>query len=343
MKSLKSCLMFIVICLCVYILIIARPLLIPFVIALFVWYFIHVLTVMFKKLSVCGKKLPDVLCILLALVTIFSLITVAFNILVSNINQVIAAAPAYQDKLVRLINTGVDVLELEEVPSVSEIIKRINLAKIITSMATALTSIAGNIGIIFLYVMFILLEQKSFDKKITALCKDPEKETFIRKIVKRLDKDIRQYITIKTLLSFCTAFLSYLIMAFMKVDFAVFWAFIIFIFNFIPTVGSILATIFPSILALIQFEAFTPFAIVTGGIMSVQFAIGNIIEPKLMGNTLNLSPLVIILSLTIWGTIWGITGMFIGVPLMAVLMIVMSHFKSTQPMAILLSQQGILK
>ncbi|MCD6459631.1 AI-2E family transporter, partial [bacterium] len=341
--SLRSYLLFLVICVSVYILIIARPLIIPFVAALFVWYFIHALAVSFKKISIRGKKLPDIICLVFALVTIFSLIAVSFNIIISNINQVIDAAPVYQAKLVKIINRGVDIIGLKEVPSVSEIINKINFGKIITSIATALTSIAGNIGIIFLYVLFILLEQKSFNKKITALCLNSDRETFVRKIINRIDKDIRQYITIKTLLSFSTAFLSYLIMAFMKVDFAVFWTFLIFIFNFIPTIGSILATIFPSILALIQFEAFTAFAIVTGGIISVQFVIGSIIEPKLMGSTLNLSPLVIILSLTVWGTIWGITGMFLGVPLMAVLMIVMSHFNQTRPIAVLLSQKGILK
>ena len=343
MKSLKSCLIFFVICLSVFILIIARSLLIPLFIALFVWYFIHVLTVNFKKVSIKGRKLPDILCLLFALVTIFSFITIFFNIILSNINQVIAAAPVYQQKFVRLINIGVDVLELEEIPTVSEIVNKINLTKIVTSMAGALTSVAGNIGIILLYVMFILLERKSFDKKITALCSNNDQEMFIRKIIKRIDRDIRQYLVIKALLSVITAFFSYLIMAFMKVDFAVFWAIIIFIFNFIPTIGSILATIFPAVLALIQFEAFTPFAVITGGIMSVQFVIGNVIEPRLMGTTLNLSPLVILLSLAVWGSIWGITGMFIGVPLMAVLMIIMSHFSRTRPIAILLSQQGILK
>ncbi len=95
-------------------------------------------------------------------------------------------------------------------------------------------------------------------------------------------------------------------------------------------------------LTLIQFETFTPFLIVGIGLISAQFIVGNVIEPKLMGKTLNLSPLVVLLSLALWGGLWGIPGMFLCVPIMVIFLIVLSHFSATRPLAVLLSERGEL-
>jgi len=118
---------------------------------------------------------------------------------------------------------------------------------------------------------------------------------------------------------------------------------VIFVMNYIPVVGSILGTVFPSLLALIQFDSFYPFIIVTGLICLMQFLTGNILEPRVMGNRLNLSPLVILLSLTLWGAIWGIVGMFLCVPIMVIVMIVFSHFSKTRAIAVMLSKNGKIK
>jgi predicted PurR-regulated permease PerM len=118
---------------------------------------------------------------------------------------------------------------------------------------------------------------------------------------------------------------------------------LIFLLNFIPSIGSIIATIFPTILALVDGNSLWPFIIVGGGITALQFAIGNIIEPRLMGNTLNLSPLIILLSLALWGSIWGVAGAVLCVPITVICTIVCSYFPTTRPIAVLLSKNGQLK
>jgi len=134
--------------------------------------------------------------------------------------------------------------------------------------------------------------------------------------------------------------LSYIILIFLGVDYSEFWAFLIFLLNYIPTVGSLIATIFPALLALIQFESFTYFLIVFVSIALIQFIIGNIIEPRLMGRSLNLSALVVLFSLALWGSIWGVVGMFLCVPITVILMIIFSNFEKTRPIAVLLSSNG---
>ena len=113
--------------------------------------------------------------------------------------------------------------------------------------------------------------------------------------------------------------------------------------NFIPTIGSIIATLFPAMLALIQFDTFGPFFIVLAAVGSIQVVVGNVLEPKLMGNTLNVSPFVVMMSLTLWGSVWGIAGAFLSVPITVILLIIFAHFEKTRYIAVLLSGDGSLK
>ena len=129
----------------------------------------------------------------------------------------------------------------------------------------------------------------------------------------------------------------------MDVDFAGVWGLIIFLLNFIPTVGSIIATIFPALIALAQSDGYTLFFIVLGGIGVVQLCIGNILEPRLMGSSFNLSPIVILLNLALWGYVWEIPGMFLCVPFLIIVTIILSHFPQTRPIAIILSSDGRLR
>ena len=127
------------------------------------------------------------------------------------------------------------------------------------------------------------------------------------------------------------------------VDFAGFWAFTIFLLNYIPTVGSIIATLFPAVLALIQFDTFAEFFIVLIAVGAIQLVVGNVLEPKMMGSTLNVSPLIVMLSLTLWGSIWGVAGMFLSVPITVIMLIIFAHFEKTRYLAVLLSGDGDLK
>ena len=191
-----------------------------------------------------------------------------------------------------------------------------------------------------IYVIFLLIEQRSLESKLDALFQDNERRIKIHEILSEIQKDIETYIAIKTLLSFVTGVLSYLILIYIGVDYSEFWAFLIFLLNYIPTIGSLIATIFPALLALIQFESVTSFLIVFISIAFIQFLIGNILEPRLMGRSLNLSALVVLLSLSLWGSIWGVVGMFLCVPITVILMIVFSNFEKTRPIAVMLSSNG---
>ena len=156
----------------------------------------------------------------------------------------------------------------------------------------------------------------------------------------KIEWSVARYLGIKTLVSLITGFFSYLVFAFCDLNFAVFWAFLIFLLNYIPTIGSLLATIFPAVFSLLQFGDFSIGLIIFFVVGFIQVIIGNFLEPKWLGNSMNISPLLSIISLVFWGAIWGTTGMIISVPVTVVILIILSKFESYQSLAILLSEKG---
>ena len=162
----------------------------------------------------------------------------------------------------------------------------------------------------------------------------------VDKLLEKIGGSVSNYLRLKTLVSLVTGILSYIALWMIGVDAPEFWAFLIFILNFIPTIGSLVGTVFPAIFCLFQFGEFLPSILVLSIVGVIQLLVGNFLEPKLMGSSMNISPLVTILSLSIWGAMWGITGMILSVPITVIMIIILSQFERTKPVAIMLSEKG---
>ncbi|MBX2849195.1 MAG: AI-2E family transporter [Acidiferrobacterales bacterium] len=325
-----------------YVMVVGKAFLVPLAVAVMIWYVINALSRTFAKIIPWVEK-KNWLTTLVSLVSIGMFITFAIDMVQRNITDVSAAAPAYKANFDILANKLVTQFGLESVPNLQELIDGIEVAPLISKLASSFTSMISNIFLVLIYVLFLMLEQGTFTKKITAIFPNKEKRSSILSILSHAQEDIQTYLWIKTLTSSVTGVVSYLVLLAVGVDFAGFWAFTIFLLNFIPTVGSIIATLFPALLALIQFDTFLQFFIVLVGVGAIQVMVGNFLEPKLMGNSLNLSPFIVIISLTLWGSVWGIAGMFLSVPITVMLLIIFAHFKGTRYLAILLSGDGSLK
>ena len=328
-----------ILALTVVLLVQGRELLIPIALAVLIWYLINAIARAVDQM-IPGYKLPHWLGLSVALIIMAFAFWGVGKMIGGSIAGVSEAAPLYQQNLDDLIRRAATFVGIDEVPTMADVFDKVGPQAIITRIAETAASVAGRIGIILVYVMFLLLEEKSFNRKLSALFPDKAREASVRKILHKIQGDVQTYLALKTMMSVLTGAISYAVLIMIGVDFAAFWAFLIFLLNFIPTIGSLVGVIFPALLTIIQFNALGPFVIVLASLGVTQFVIGNVLEPRLMGNSLNLSPLVMILSLSLWGQIWGIVGMFLCVPIMVMLMIVFAHLPYTRPVAIAMSSNG---
>jgi AI-2 transport protein TqsA len=340
MKVIKFAAAAVLVVLTVQVMVVGRSILVPLVTALFAAHLVNAVTAYSRRLRVFGRPLARTVRAAAALVLVYLLASLGIQLVVSNSSQLIAAAPLYENNLRMLAAQAGDWLGLDPAAMLDSPFERGRLTALLRSIALSLTGTLGGFGTVAIFTIFLLLEQHSVEKKIVALFPEERRQATVRRILDRVESDVQTYILLKAVLSAATTILSYAVMKAVGLDLAEFWAVLIFFLNFIPYVGAWSGVVFPALLATMQFDTLRPILLTIGLLTVVQFTGGTIIEPRVMGSRLNLSPIVVLLSLGAWGSIWGVAGMFLAVPMMVVLMIVCAAFESTRPIAILLSADG---
>ncbi|MEM8771973.1 MAG: AI-2E family transporter [Pseudomonadota bacterium] len=332
---------------------IGRGVLIPFVIAGFLCFLIYTLKDNVRRTPYVGRYIPNWLGFLLAFALIGGGIMLLVEIVKSNVEDVLAAWPEYEQRLraiasdlVHYISTS-PMVPAEVMGSIEQIQQSaIDLIRpVLSRAASSLTGLTSNFLTfitIFLYLIFMLIERGRIFRKINLLGADERERKVINETISDIGVLVRQYITVKTISNLVTATISYAIMLLIGIQFAGFWALLIFILNYIPIFGAASAITLPVLLALVQPEGggvrMAVIALVS--LIGAEQVMSNGIEPRLVGRTLNLSPLVVLFSLGVWGSLWGFAGLLLSVPITVTVMLVLTQFKSTRPIAIMISDNG---
>ncbi len=330
---------------------------IPLVIAYFLFFIFEPFNNYLEK-----KKFPQSITTIIDLIIIILLIWGISRFIIESFSQFGDTMPVYEQKLNSIVSNAAKSFGITE-----PLLANFNIKSILADIdyggiASGLFSSTLSIFSSSFFVLFFFIFVSSGHKKIIEAIKkrfiqthatesvnnllndadenddsfveavevqiEAEKGKEIEQTFKDITHQVQQYITTKTLISLITGLLVALVLWLFDVDFLIVWAVLAFVLNFIPNIGSAIAVLLPSIMALIQYESFTYALIIAGIITVLQNIMGNIVEPKIYGNKLGLNPLVILLALLLWGYIWGIVGMFISVPLTAVLKIIISNSKS---------------
>lgn len=327
-----------------WILVIGRPVILPIAASLIVAYIVLGLTELFSRLPVVGPRLPSALRLALAVTAISFALFLLVSVIVGNIGRIVADAPQYQDRLLGLIQAGAVQIGVETEPTWrtlrEQALARIDLQRFFGMALASALAIVATTAIVLVYAGFLLAEKRAFAGKIARLSDDPARVARIHDVIGDINRRVGAYLVTKTLINVLLAALSYAILRVAGVDYAGFWAILIGLFNYIPYVGGFLGVSFPVALALAQFGALGPALALAAALAAAQLLVGNFIDPWLMGASLNLSPFVILVSLVVWTSIWGIPGAILSVPIMAILVIVLSEFEGTRPIAVMLSQGG---
>ncbi|MDG2344375.1 MAG: AI-2E family transporter [Flavobacteriales bacterium] len=331
----------IVISLLVVILYYGQSIIIPFIFALLLWFTVRILSSLTDKVGFFKKYLPKWIKKLISTAILFFAITFFAQVVISSVNTITKSHHNYDENIELIIEKINIQFGIDTKSWVDNNIKNIEVGQLIKSFLDALSSIVGNAFMIMLFAIFIFIEETNFQSKIKQLIeRSPDRFSKLNATLSKIEWSIARYLGIKTIVSLLTGILSFIILKIVGVHYAVFWAFLIFLLNFIPTIGSLLATVFPAVFCLLQFGEFTQCLMVFFIVGSIQVFIGNVLEPKWMGNSMNISPLIAIIALVFWGAIWGTTGMILSIPITVILIIVCSQFQSTKPIAMLLSEKG---
>ena len=323
---------------------IGQDIFIPIIFSVLVGFVIIGMTRMLAKVPVLGPRLSiQVRYIVAALIMAVGLVSVVW-LLFANVGRAVALAPQYQDSLLNSIQNLAVTLGLESEPSWKSLrqqfLAQVSIQRLVGGTLGSVLSIVATLIVVFLYVAFLLVEQRSFAAKIKNISDDPGQVAFIRQMITNVNGKIGTYLALKTLLSVVLGILSWAIMAFFGMEFAVFWGVLIALLNYVPYIGSFLSVFLPAVFAILQFGNLNSVLAVMVPLSIVQFANGNFLDPYLMGNSLNLSPFVILVSLTVWSALWGIPGAFLAVPMTAVMVMIFAEFPGTRPFAVLLSRKG---
>jgi len=316
-----------------------RLIFIPFFIALFLYFMLHEAMHKLKK-----WKIPKTVIMIGLLLVIFICLFLLGLLIFTGASSFINDFPAYSAKITQIVKSMMASLKLPLL-DVKQYIANINWEKTFNpAQITALvsgtmgdfTSFIGNLLLVLLLLMFMLGEKISMVTRI-ARTLPKERAEELQSIVTTIETRIQHYLFIKTLMSVATAALAALILLVGRVDFIIFSALLIFFSNFIPTFGSLLGTIFPVLMTFLRYGFCLRLVLVTASLMVMQFVMGNVFEPHVMGKSMNLSPIIILLSLIFWGWLWGVVGMFLAVPITSALKIIFENIPTLKPLAAAMS------
>lgn len=313
---------------------VARPVLIPFILAVFLSY---ILDPALTFLTGCRCPRPWAIVIVLALMFV---VLYFFGVLVySSGKAFVAELPKYQERLGdigRFLEKGIGPFKID-VPSTLGSLDVGKIGGVVVKAIGPFFSLLGNLLLVFLFLTFIVAGRGRAETKIPKAIGDGHAGR-IHGILTRINVEVRKYLILKTLISLANGLEVWLVLTLFGVDFAALFGLLAFLLNFIPNIGSLVATVLRVGFAFFQFGTFwTPFLVlvITVGIDEI---LGTIIEPRVLGKGLDLSPLLVFFSLLFWGWLWGIPGMMLSVPLTAVIRIVCLNIPALRPVAVLMGQ-----
>jgi predicted PurR-regulated permease PerM len=320
-----------------------RPFLLPIVVAFLVFTVFSAAIDKVSRLSFGGTKLPYWLAATAGLLVFAVALFLMYVIISGEILLIVAEWPRILERLQGLIATLSEWFGEDLGVAIRATHGEFNIVASIRGLVSPAGFAITAIIVVLLYVAFMFVERSYFPGKVARLFPDPARENQVKDVARQIVKSVHRYLLMKTLLSAGNTLAAYALMKLIGLEFAETWALLTFFLNYIPKIGSITATVVPSVFALLQFQDWQAVLFVAGGLTLVHMVTGEVIEPMLMGRTLNLSSLVIMLALTFWAMVWGIVGTFLAVPLMVVIMIICSKVPMLRPVAILLSSDGDLE
>lgn len=284
---------------------------------------------------------PNWLASIAALVLIAALLLTLSSVILAQINTVVVTTLSYAEEAPQAIAGLFSWLSEDGQQAVLASIQSVELSAYIRTLAGQAGNLMQGTVLVILFVGFLFAERVWFSTKLVNFLGDEARADRVGRIIGSIIHRVNRYLLVKTLVSVVTGAMVYVVAMLFALDLAMALAILTFLLNYIPNIGSIVATVLVALVAHVQLADVGTTAAIFIVVGIIQFVNGNIIDPMMMGRALRLSSFGILISLAFWSAVWGIPGMFLSVPIMVGLMIVCSEVPALRPVAILLSREGL--
>ena len=286
-------------------------------------------------------RIPNWIASISALILISAALLTLSSILLAQVNTVLVTSLSYTERAPAAIASLFVWLGDDAVNAIRNALQSADLSGYIRSAAGQATNLTQGSVLVILFVGFLFAERVWFGTKLNNFVGDKDQASRVGKIIASIIRRVNYYLLVKTVISAITGAMIYVVASFVGLEVAMAIGVVTFVLNFIPNIGSIVATGLIALITHVQFgdPATTAAVFFVSG--AIQFVNGSVIDPMLMGRALRLSSFGIIISLAFWGAVWGIPGMFLSVPIMVMMLVVCSHVPALRPIAILLSREGL--
>ncbi|MFG5382062.1 AI-2E family transporter [Yoonia sp. R2-816] len=293
------------------------------------------------RLRIGPFRIPNVLASIAAMVLIATALISLTSILLAQVNTVLVTTLSYTERAPSAVASLFSWLGEDSQLAIQNALRSIDISSYLRTAASQASGMTQATVLVILFVGFLFAERIWFQTKLHNFVGDQAQAERVGKIIQSIIHRVNYYLLVKTVISAITGAMIYVLASAFGLELAVSIGIITFVLNFIPNIGSIVATALIALIAHVQLGDPTITLAIFASAGVIQFVNGSIIDPMLMGRALRLSSFGIILSLAFWGAVWGIPGMFLSVPIMVMLLVVCSHVPDLRPFAILLSREGL--
>lgn len=276
----------------------------------------------------------------LAIVLTLLILGLTVLLVADNISTFANDLNSYVPRLNAVIADAAARLGVAEGPTVSELVNRINPGRYAAAFARSVQNFASDTIFVLIYLGFLIATRRGFSRKMRALFPDRSARHEAGEVLDGVRQGVEKYLWVQTVTGALIAAVSWAIMAGLGLSNAWFWAFLIFVTGYIPIIGPAIGTILPALFGLVEFDSYWRPIAMFGGLQAVNFFVGNVIYPRMQGDSLNLDPVVVLLALAFWGALWGMPGAFLSTPLTVMAMVILAQFEGSRWIAVLISANG---
>lgn len=314
-----------------------RDILIPFVIAFVLVVLVDALAdSIHRRWPAAPHRLVSVIAGIVAILTVAG----SLFVLAQGVVQAVQQGPALVGRLDELVRATASSLHLKEPLNLQLLVGEVNVRQIAGYLLSGVQGVGGTVILIVIYFGFLLGGQKRISDKFDLIAGTSDGAGLTNVIIRRAAADIRTYLWVQAVTGAMITAAAAAVMLAVGLNNVLFWAVIFFIISFIPNLGTTVGSIAPALFALLQFRTAWQAIAIFAVIQLAAFIVGNLIYPRLQAETQNIDPVIVILSLSFWTVLWGLSGAFLAVPMTLMLMMVFAQFDSTKWISAALSNDG---